>query len=101
VWLIPASVIVHKRSKGNRLRSTPFGPKHYYNVRNRIVVKRAYTQLSSLGAALGAMFGIALWLCSPGKFKPAARRTLLGALSDGYADRLGPFPEHLRGSPAR
>lgn len=96
LWLVPASVIVHKRSKGSRLRETTFGSKHYFNVRNRIYVKAAYSRFAQIGAALGAVFGVALWLRSPRRFSRGPCQALLGALVDGYAARLGPFPERLK-----
>ena len=101
VWLVPASVIVHKRTRASRLRATEFGAKHYFNVRNRIFVKSAYCRFSGIGAAAGAIFGMALWLCSPGRFKSPAWHALLRALSDGYAARLGPLPERLKSSAVR
>lgn len=96
VWLVPASVIVHKRNRAGRLRATEFGPKHYFNVRNRMVVKRAYCRAGSLGAAAGALFGLALWLRSPRRFALQPWRMLLAAISDGMAGRLGPLPERLQ-----
>jgi len=101
VWLVPSSVIVHKRTRSSRLRATEFGPKHYFNVRNRIFVKSSYCRFGNIGAAAGALFGMALWLCSPGRFKSPAWHALLRALSDGYAARLGPLPERLKSSAVR
>jgi rhamnopyranosyl-N-acetylglucosaminyl-diphospho-decaprenol beta-1,3/1,4-galactofuranosyltransferase len=95
LWLVPDSVIVHKRSPHHRLRSTPFGAKHYFNVRNRIVVKRAYCRVGVVGACTGALFGLALWLRSPRCLHRVARATLVRALADGFAGRLGPMPDTL------
>ncbi|AEG91972.1 candidate b-glycosyltransferase, Glycosyltransferase Family 2 [Ramlibacter tataouinensis TTB310] len=100
LWLMPASGIVHKRKKQERLRSTEFGPRHYFNVRNRIVVKRAYCKAGYAGAGLGALFGLGLWLCTPGRFRPRPWRMVLCAIKDGFSGRLGPLPEHFTSRPA-
>ncbi len=42
IWLIPASVVNHKRSPEGRFRHTPYGLKHYYNLRNRLAVYRHF-----------------------------------------------------------
>lgn len=42
LWLVPASVIDHKRNPEGRLRHGPFGVKHYYNLRNQLAVFRHY-----------------------------------------------------------
>lgn len=42
IWLVPASVIDHKRNPEGRLRHGPFGAKHYYNLRNQLAVFRHY-----------------------------------------------------------
>ena len=96
LWLIPQSVIVHKRSRLNRLRSTEFGAKHYFNIRNRIVVKRLYCRVGYVGALNGALFGLALWLRSPRRFSVRAWTTLVRAITDGLSGRLGPFPDALK-----
>jgi GT2 family glycosyltransferase len=95
IWLVPASVIVHKRSAQNRLRHTPFGPKHYFNIRNRIIVKRQYSRAGLAGALSGALFGLALWIRSPGRLQAQPRRTFRRALADGFSGRLGPIPQDL------
>lgn len=100
IWLVPESVIVHKRSPASRLRCTEFGPKHYFNVRNRIVVKRHYCRFGLIGVLNGALFGMALWLRTPRSLGPLAWRTLLRAITDGFTGRLGPFPDSLRPLPA-
>jgi rhamnopyranosyl-N-acetylglucosaminyl-diphospho-decaprenol beta-1,3/1,4-galactofuranosyltransferase len=101
LWLVPESIVLHKRTRAGRLRASVFGARHYYNVRNRIFVKRTYSRFGRIGAALGAAFGIALWIRSPGRLSARAWRCLTHAVADGYAARLGPFPESLEGRPAR
>ncbi|MBU9501439.1 glycosyltransferase [Burkholderia multivorans] len=42
VWLAPEAVVDHRRPAGARLRSGPYGVKHYYNLRNQLAVFRHY-----------------------------------------------------------
>lgn len=42
LWLVPSSVVEHKRTLEGRLRNGPFSIKHYYNLRNRLAVFRHY-----------------------------------------------------------
>lgn len=42
LWLVPASVIDHRRTASGRLRNARFGLKHYYNLRNQLAVFRRY-----------------------------------------------------------
>jgi len=42
IWLVPQSIAIHRRSPKSRLRNGPYGLKHYYNLRNRIIVYRKY-----------------------------------------------------------
>ncbi len=95
LWLVPTSVIVHKRSKSGRLGVTQFGPRHYFNVRNRIIVKRKYCKLGYVAALGGVVTGFALWLRSPGCFGLQPLRMVVEAIADGFSGRLGPLPEHL------
>jgi len=41
-WLIPASIMNHKRLMESRLSHMPYGLKHYYNLRNRLAVYRHF-----------------------------------------------------------
>jgi len=42
IRLVPAAIVDHKRESGNRLRNGPYGLKHYYNLRNQLVVFHEY-----------------------------------------------------------
>lgn len=42
LWLVPGSIVDHKRSVRGRLRQGPYGIKHYYNLRNQLAVYRHY-----------------------------------------------------------
>lgn len=92
LWLAPGSVIEHLRSAGGRLRAGPVGPRHYFNIRNRIVTARRYARWPRLAATLGAMTGIALWLATSGWCRPGAWSIVRQALSDGWRGRLGAYP---------
>lgn len=96
VWLAPASVVLHKRLQSARMRVSSFGPKHYFNVRNRIALKREHCVAGRLAAASGALMGIALCLRCPSRLRPSAWRVLMWAVADGFLQRLGPLPNRVR-----
>jgi rhamnopyranosyl-N-acetylglucosaminyl-diphospho-decaprenol beta-1,3/1,4-galactofuranosyltransferase len=93
LWLVPSSIVDHMRCSEARLRSSEFGRKHYFNIRNRIVVKKNYAQYPRLSACSAVMFGITLWACCRGRFKRQTFSILMRAISDGCLGRLGPFQE--------
>lgn len=94
IWLVPASVVEHLRERRSRLRAAPFGPRHYFTIRNRIAVTRAYASVPALAPAIALLFALALWLVS-GCLQRGALRILLRAIRDGWRGRLGPFPDEL------
>lgn len=98
LWLIPFSIVEHMRGTESRLRHSEFGRKHYFNIRNRIVVKRSYTYFRNLSMFTGIFFGFGLWISCKGRFRRKTFRVLLRAISDGYRGRLGPYPEALESS---
>jgi rhamnopyranosyl-N-acetylglucosaminyl-diphospho-decaprenol beta-1,3/1,4-galactofuranosyltransferase len=87
--LVPASVIDHLRSPQARLRAGPIGPRHYFNLRNRVVVARRHARLPRLAGAVATLTGLLLWLGCSGRFGPGAARIAGRALADGWAGRLG------------
>jgi len=95
IWLAPASVVEHLRERHGRLRAGPFGRKHYFTIRNRIAVARAYASLPGLAPGVALGFALALWLASGGALQRGALRILLRAIRDGWRGRLGPFPDEL------
>ena len=95
LWLAPGSVVEHLRERRARLRAGPFGRKHYFTIRNRIAVARAYATLPAVPTALALLFGAALWLASSGRLHRGSLRILWQAVADGRGGRLGPFPEAL------
>jgi len=92
IWLAPDSVIEHLRDAETRLRAGPVGPKHYFNIRNRIVTARRHAAWPALGAVVAALIGLALWLASAGRFRPGALAVVRQALRDGWRGQLGPYP---------
>ncbi|MFC0251054.1 glycosyltransferase [Massilia consociata] len=97
LWLVPGSVIDHLRLPGNRLRAGPIGARHYYNLRNRVVVARRHARLPALAAGVATLTGLGLWLGCRGRFRNGAWRIVRQALADGWANRLGAFPGTLAG----
>lgn len=93
LWLAPGSVIDHLRSPAARLHSSPFGEKHYYNIRNRLIVKRRYVRLGWLATFGGCVQGLILWAWSGGWRTRLGWRLLWAALADGLSGRLGRAPE--------
>jgi GT2 family glycosyltransferase len=95
LWLVPGSVIDHLRNKGARLSTSDFGVKHYFNIRNKIVVKQHYAKLSSIAALGGIAYACVLWFLARGLKRPESVRVLVRAVIDGISCRLGPFPGDL------
>ncbi len=95
LWLSPGSIVDHMRDAGSRLRHLEFGHRHYFNVRNRIVVKMSYSYFRNLSAFFGICFGWGLWIRCKNRSRWKTIRVLARAISDGYAGRLGPFPTVL------
>jgi rhamnopyranosyl-N-acetylglucosaminyl-diphospho-decaprenol beta-1,3/1,4-galactofuranosyltransferase len=88
-WLIPASKIDHLRSSASRLRGTTFGPKHYFNIRNRIVVGMLYSHKKSVATLVACMVGLLIWARCGGLKRISSVQLLLNAVSDGIRGRLG------------
>jgi GT2 family glycosyltransferase len=95
IWLVPGSVVEHLRERRARLRAGPFGPKHYFTIRNRIAVARCYASLPIVPSCVALGFGAAVWLASAGRLHRGALRILWRAVADGWRGRLGPYPESL------
>ena len=103
IWLVPGSVVEHLRERQARLRAGPFGPKHYFTIRNRIAVARRYASLPIVPSCVALAFGAAAWIVSRGRLRRGALRILWRAVADGCKGRLGPYPEALArpGMPAQ
>ena len=95
LWLVPDSVVEHLRERRARLRASPFERKHYFVIRNRIAVARAYATLPAVPTALALLFGCVLWLACAGRLRRGSLRILWRALADGCRGRLGAFPAAL------
>ena len=86
LWLVPGSGIDHLRGNGSRLRGSAFGAKHFYNIRNRLVVARQY---SRYGKLLAVFFAIAVLIVAKESFKPKSIALFFKAVTDGWRGRLG------------
>lgn len=89
-WLAPRSKINHLRTEGSRLRSSPFGVKHFFNIRNRIIVARNYSKHPVLATWLASLFGIAIWMFSRKDEFLHSLKLLIQALNDGRHERTTP-----------
>lgn len=90
-WLVPNSLIDHLTTPASLLRSSNFGPKHYYNIRNRLVVLRMYCQPKVIATLLAAIKGILMWLLYGGLKSPSSIKLLIKALKDGMRENMGPL----------
>ena len=88
-WLVPASKIDHLRSASARLRSSFFGPKHYYNIRNRLAVALQYARWKTPAVCLALLSGLLIWLACGGIRQPESIRLLFRAVNDGLRGKLG------------
>jgi GT2 family glycosyltransferase len=88
IYLVPGAKINHLKT-AKRLRETPFGLKHYYNIRNRLFVYTRFTQLSWIALLYGGLLGLALWLICGGIKQPGSFTLLKQSISDGIRGKLG------------
>jgi GT2 family glycosyltransferase len=89
-WLVPASGIDHLRTRQSRLRTSSFGSKHYYNIRNRIVVALRYGRWPLLAGSVATLVGTGLWLACGG-YKGEGSQLFARAVRDGWTGVLGPL----------
>ncbi len=92
LWLVPASVVVHLRTPESRLGLSDFGNKHYFNIRNRLIVKRRYARCRLLATLEGLGYGLLLWVRAGGWMSCEQGRLLIHAFKDGLNGRLGSVP---------
>jgi GT2 family glycosyltransferase len=88
-WLIPASKIDHLRSASARLRSSPFGLKHFYNIRNRIAVVLQYARWKTPAVCLAILWGVVIWIGCGGARHSKSIRLLFRAINGGLRGKLG------------
>lgn len=103
LWLLPASRVEHRRRLDTRLRHGPFGPKHYYNLRNRLIVYRKFGDRVPAWRWLGPVAQGLLLLLAAGRGRPAALGWWCKAMWDGRAEpyvlepeETGPIAAHRR-----
>jgi rhamnopyranosyl-N-acetylglucosaminyl-diphospho-decaprenol beta-1,3/1,4-galactofuranosyltransferase len=89
LWLIPKSCINHLRTEQSRLRTSNFGLKHFYNIRNRLVVVRMYSDWLTVSACVATIYGAVIWLASKNAISYSSLRQFLKAVRDGWNGILG------------
>jgi GT2 family glycosyltransferase len=89
VWLVPKSGIDHLRTVQSKLSTSEFGFKHYYNIRNRLVVVRKYATCKILAGLVAVVYGALIWLGSRRSLRPQAWRQFQRAVHDGWRGLLG------------
>ena len=89
ILLIPASKINHLVQQGSLLVQTEFSWKHYYNIRNRIVVMRDYCAIPLLGVLVSSLIGLKLFLRTKNFYKFNNIKKFVRAVRDGITKRLG------------
>lgn len=89
LWLVPGSEVDHLRSSSSRMRASAFGPRHYYNIRNRLYVARTYTTHPVLASLIAVMVGVAVWGTAKKPCSATAMRLFFRAIQDGLRGRLG------------
>ena len=87
LWLVPGSKVIHRRLANSRLRSGPYGLKHYYNLRNRIIVYRKFGDAPMWRWLSPLATGLVLLILA-GKGRPKAVKMWAKAMYDG---RKEPF----------
>lgn len=84
LFLVPGSRVDHRRPANRRLRAGPYGLRHYYYTRNRIIVYRKYGQAPAWRWLWPLAQGVALLLVA-GRLRTLAVRWWYKALRDGLA----------------
>lgn len=94
LWLVPDSRADHRRRLNARLRHGPFGPKHYYNLRNRLIVYRKFGESAPAWRWWAPLAQGLLLLVVAGRGRPTAFKWWWKAMRDGREE-----PYVLRADP--
>lgn len=89
IWLVPTSKINHLRA-ASRLRNTPFSHKHYYNIRNRIVVMQRHTRFRLMASIVASLMGLGVLWLSGGWRMVSKVKLCWSAIKDGFNQHMGP-----------
>ncbi len=100
LWLVPGSVIQHLKHPDSRLHRSRFAGKHYYNIRNRLIVKRCYSHWRWAATVESLLYALLLWGVSAGWRSFTGWTALWRATRDGLAVRWG-TPDGIRPSLSR
>lgn len=85
LFLITESKVSHRRLPASRLRRGPYSLKHYYNLRNRIIVYRKFGHAPVWRWLCPFIEGLMVLIVA-GKGKPKAIKMWLKAMCDGRKD---------------
>lgn len=85
LWLIPSSIIQHKRPSTGRLRSSEYGFKHYFNLRNQIIVFNKYGRASYFSYAKPILLSLLLAIFNGNK-KIESIRLWFKAVKNGFSE---------------
>lgn len=89
LWLVPGSVIRHLKHPDSRLHKSQFACKHYYNIRNRLIVKRCYAHWRWAATFESLVYSLLLWGISADWRSYTGWAVLRRAVRDGLAVRWG------------
>lgn len=85
LFLVTESKVSHRRLPASRLRRGPYGLKHYYSLRNRIIVYRKFGHAPVWRWLYPFIEGLMIMVVA-GKGKPMAIKMWLKAMSDARKD---------------
>ena len=89
IWLVPDSLVDHRRLSG-KMRASRFGLRHYYDIRNRIYVVRCYARRQLVATALATAIGAAIWISTKDSWRrPSSFNLFARAVRDGVVGQLG------------
>lgn len=89
IWLISNSCIDHLRTVQSKLSTSEFGLKHFYNIRNRLVVVRQYADWRLISGLIAIIYGSLIWLGSRKPLSFSAINKFCSAIRDGWRGKLG------------
>lgn len=84
IMLVPDSKIDHLRNTQSRMRGSPFSGKHYYNIRNRIVIAWRHGTFKHLSRICATAQGVIIWVSTSAFYASESLSLFAKAIRDGY-----------------